>query len=79
MAKMMKKAVSAFFSNDRFEVPKGTTHLYRPGTQLAPELIEVPVEIVKARPVQKVSAASPISVPKLGRGGAKSERTAALT
>jgi hypothetical protein len=75
----MKKAVRGFFFYDRFEVPKGTTHLYRPGTQLAPELIEVPVEIAKESRVQKVSAASPIFAPKLGRGGAKSEQMAAST
>lgn len=60
----MRKAVSALYAGDVFDVPKGTTHLYSPTTPLTPELIEAPIEIAKAESPQKVSMARPIDAPK---------------
>ncbi|MFO1128996.1 MAG: metallophosphoesterase [Rhodospirillales bacterium] len=79
LTEMVQKAVPVFFGNDTFEVPKGTTHLFRPGTGLAPELIEAPVVIYGAGQADGVPAASPASVRSPGRNRVRSAAAATST
>ncbi|MER9444932.1 metallophosphoesterase [Mesorhizobium sp. M0340] len=41
----LKYAISTYLAGDLFDVPKGTTRLYNPSVELAPELIESPIKI----------------------------------
>lgn len=63
----MGRAVARIFAGDRFDVPKGTTHLYNPAEPLQPQLIEEPITIPRTIQVQEVTglAGSIAKVPEV--------------